>query len=226
MTFFSRHGASDACPVKFLHLNRARTGDRFRPYDLVVVPQDAAEPEHFTVSASGVVHVKPECPSEFIPTAEWMKQSAHFNVISSMCVVAASWTCAPSLLSVSSAPPSATDPTHSVLLLIRSLACVLSHPRFPFLDRRVCGSLCGSVCAYAHLSPYFKNYLVGKSFRLWRSNVRYNMFCRQRNHLSRTLFQVIPSFSPYLVDVSRLISDLDVRASGFNTVAAAVLCCC
>lgn len=37
IAFFARYG--NTCPVKFVHLNRANTGDQFRPYNLVVVPQ-------------------------------------------------------------------------------------------------------------------------------------------------------------------------------------------
>lgn len=36
----------------------------YRPYDLVVVPRAATSPEHFTITASGVTHLRPEQPSE------------------------------------------------------------------------------------------------------------------------------------------------------------------
>ena len=36
--FFARHG--NHTPVKFVHLNRAKSGDIFRPYDLVVVSRE------------------------------------------------------------------------------------------------------------------------------------------------------------------------------------------
>ncbi len=84
VAFFTRFGPT--CPVKFVYLNRAETGDDFRPYDLVVVPQEEVNAEHFTMSASGVVHISTDGPSEFISLLEWMRQSSRFNVISSMCV--------------------------------------------------------------------------------------------------------------------------------------------
>ena len=65
--FFARNG--NHTPVKFVYLNRARTGDEFRPYDLAVVSREQTDPEYFTMSACGVVHVfAPEQrhPSEFI----------------------------------------------------------------------------------------------------------------------------------------------------------------
>lgn len=82
IAFFARHG--EASPIKFVHLNRADTGDIFRPYDLVVVDQDKVQPEHFTMSAKGVVHVCPNQPSEFVPLSEWMRESTLFNVLTSM----------------------------------------------------------------------------------------------------------------------------------------------
>ena len=53
--FFARNG--NHTPVKFVYLNRARTGDEFRPYDLAVVAREQIDPEYFTMSACGVVHV-------------------------------------------------------------------------------------------------------------------------------------------------------------------------
>ena len=53
--FFARNG--NHTPVKFVYLNRARTGDEFRPYDLAVVSREQTDPEYFTMSACGVVHV-------------------------------------------------------------------------------------------------------------------------------------------------------------------------
>ena len=52
------------CPVKFVHLNRVPCRwYEFRPYDLVVVPEHKVDPEHFTMSPKGVVHVWPGQPS-------------------------------------------------------------------------------------------------------------------------------------------------------------------
>lgn len=57
---------------------------KFRPYDLVVVPRKFAPREHFTISASGVVHITPDQPSEFASLAEWMRASTLFNVVTSI----------------------------------------------------------------------------------------------------------------------------------------------
>jgi hypothetical protein len=58
---------------------------RFRPYDLVVVQAKDVEPEHFTMSSSGVVHMRPDGPSEFLSVSDWMREASQFNVIASMC---------------------------------------------------------------------------------------------------------------------------------------------
>lgn len=82
IAFFARNGSDSE--IKFVHLNRARTGIAFRPYDLVVVDQGDIDCEHFTMSSSGLVHVSPGNPSEFIALAEWMRQSTLFNVLTSL----------------------------------------------------------------------------------------------------------------------------------------------
>ena len=82
MTFFVRY--ADNCPVKFLHLNPVRHATRFSPYTLRVVPEEEVEPEHFTMSAKGVVHVCPGRPSEFISLAEWSRFQGIFSVIRSV----------------------------------------------------------------------------------------------------------------------------------------------
>ncbi|KAF1335992.1 Dynein heavy chain, partial [Globisporangium splendens] len=81
IAFFARNGSDSE--VKFVHLNRAHTGIAFRPYDLVVVTQDDIVSEHFTMSSSGLVHMNPGNPSEFIALAERMRQSTLFNVLTS-----------------------------------------------------------------------------------------------------------------------------------------------
>ena len=56
----------------------------FRPYDLVAVSRKELDPEYFTISATGIVHIKPDEPSEFISLAEWMHQSTAFNTLRSI----------------------------------------------------------------------------------------------------------------------------------------------
>ena len=79
IAFFSKTGNSSA--VKFVYLNRAMQGLLFRPYDLQVVMRGRQEPEHFCISASGCVHVKPGHPSEVVSLAEWMRECTLFNVL-------------------------------------------------------------------------------------------------------------------------------------------------
>ena len=39
------------------------------------------EPEHFVISATGVVHMAPGAPSEVMQLSEWMRESTLFNVL-------------------------------------------------------------------------------------------------------------------------------------------------
>ena len=128
--FFARN--SNHTPVKFVYLNRARTGDAFRPYDLSVVSREQVDAEYFTMSACGVVHVFASgLPSEFVLLSTWMQQSTFFNVLTSI--------------------------------------------------------------------RFFKHYLAAKIFRLWRANVRYKLYCAQRNKLTSRLFLAKPAFCGTLV---------------------------
>jgi dynein heavy chain len=139
ITFFARHGNNT--PVKFVYCNRMETGDEFRPYDMVIADRKKLNPEFFTISSSGVVHVSPNQPSEFVSLADWMHQSTLFNVLRSI--------------------------------------------------------------------RFFKHYLIAKMFRLWRSNVRYRLYCKQRKQLTRSLFLARPSFCAPLLEVNKLMVEMD-----------------
>eukprot|EP01083_Nonionella_stella_P194718 718006_1 len=80
--FFSSHGNST--PIKFVYANRAKTGDNFRPYDLMIVKRKETNAEFFTISASGVVHILPGSPSEFISLQTWGHESTMFNLLTSI----------------------------------------------------------------------------------------------------------------------------------------------
>eukprot|EP00937_MAST-01D_sp_MAST-1D-sp2_P001492 g1492.t1 len=82
VAFFSQ--SQPNCATKFVTLNRKVTHNAFRPYDLVVVPQLQAEPEHFTMSASGIVHVQPGEPAHVETLSDWMRESSQFNVLRSV----------------------------------------------------------------------------------------------------------------------------------------------
>ena len=137
--FFARH--NNHTPTKFVYANRAKTGDSFLPYSLVCVSREQVEPEHFTISATGVVHVfADKQPSEFMSLSVWIQESTFFNVLTSI--------------------------------------------------------------------RFFRHYLSAKMFRLWRSNVRYKLYCMQRNKLVRRLFLAKVSFCPTLVEINALCHDM------------------
>eukprot|EP00968_Pinguiococcus_pyrenoidosus_P011503 scaffold926_cov248-Pinguiococcus_pyrenoidosus.AAC.16 len=118
VNFFAQHGSTS--PIKFVHLTRADTGIKFRPYDLVVTNPRDCGPDYYTMSPSGLVHIQAGEPSEFVPLADWMRQSTLFNMLRSM--------------------------------------------------------------------RFFRVYLHTKCFNLWKSNVRYKLYCRQRRIVADRLF--------------------------------------
>ncbi|OMJ81043.1 hypothetical protein SteCoe_18549 [Stentor coeruleus] len=52
---------------------------------------------------------------------------------------------------------------------------------------------------------FFKHYLNGKVFSLWRGNVRYNHYCATRNRLKRNLFHAKPVFIESLPKINELL---------------------
>jgi dynein heavy chain len=80
--FFGRTGEDSE--VKVIFLNRAPQHLIFRPYDLVTVDRTEIDPEHFTMSASGVVHIQPNQPSQFTPLGQWWRRSSLFNTLRSI----------------------------------------------------------------------------------------------------------------------------------------------
>ena len=63
---------------------KADSGIIFRPYDLLVVKPKDVGTHYYTMSSAGLVHVAPNTASEFIPLAEWMRQSTNFNMLRSI----------------------------------------------------------------------------------------------------------------------------------------------
>lgn len=84
IAFFSRYGGSS--DVKLLYCNPAPAADGriVSPWDLVVVNERAVQPEHFTISARGVVHFRPGQLSECTPISQWVQQCMRFRVLASM----------------------------------------------------------------------------------------------------------------------------------------------
>ncbi|CEM19434.1 unnamed protein product [Vitrella brassicaformis CCMP3155] len=138
IAFFAKNGSTT--PVKFVYCNRRVTeeGD-FQPCSLVVVPEADINPEYFTISSSGVVHVCPQRPSEYVSLSEWMHQSLMFSVLRSM--------------------------------------------------------------------VFFKHFLIGKLFRQWQNNARYQVYLKQRKTLTRRLFLAKPVFVAPLLNIHSIMHD-------------------
>ncbi|KAK2191138.1 hypothetical protein NP493_59g03001 [Ridgeia piscesae] len=69
--------------IKYMYFNVAHNRS-FQPYDLVAVPENKFEPEHYVFSTFGVLHVSPDYPSESMSLAEWQCEAVLFNAISKM----------------------------------------------------------------------------------------------------------------------------------------------
>jgi len=82
IAYFAKSGS--VSKTKLLYCNRVAENDNFAPYDLVIVPEDQVNPEYFTISATGIVHVAPGLLSECISLVDWMHQSLMFRVLQSM----------------------------------------------------------------------------------------------------------------------------------------------
>ncbi|CCW64140.1 unnamed protein product [Phytomonas sp. EM1] len=79
IAFFSIHG--DKSALKYVILNPPPQSLEFRPYDLVVSDKGEEKGEHYIMSATGVVHVRPNCPSEVISLGDWVEEKSLFNVL-------------------------------------------------------------------------------------------------------------------------------------------------
>lgn len=93
IAFFAKNGSNSS--VKFVYCKRKEHVDptEFRPYDLEVISElmegstvstAAKLGEHFTISATGVVHVCPDQQSEHMSLGDWMHQCLMYNVLTSM----------------------------------------------------------------------------------------------------------------------------------------------
>ncbi|CAE8716366.1 unnamed protein product, partial [Polarella glacialis] len=93
IAFFAKNGSNT--PVKFVYCKRKEIlcETDFRPYDLEVIAElmdggMAMAPsklgEHFTISATGVVHVCPGQQSEHMSLGDWMHQCLMYSVLTSM----------------------------------------------------------------------------------------------------------------------------------------------
>lgn len=69
--------------VKFAFLNVAPSV-RYDPYNLVVVPEEMVNPEHYVLSSYCILHVNPNGPSESQSLAEWYREACLFKAISNI----------------------------------------------------------------------------------------------------------------------------------------------
>ena len=53
----------------------------YDPYDLVVVPRASTLPEHFVVSASGILHVRPGHATVVVAANEWVREREIFLLL-------------------------------------------------------------------------------------------------------------------------------------------------
>lgn len=94
IAFFSRHGHSSGArlfhcirapvPLVASAVQPAGVPPAAGPWDLVIVPEERVQPEHFTISAHGVVHFQPGQLSECTPIADWVRQCMMYRVLTSM----------------------------------------------------------------------------------------------------------------------------------------------
>ena len=71
-----------AANIKLFHLNAVSPACSGNPYELNVVPRELVSADHYTMSASGVVHVHGggEAP-EFIPLGTWLRELSVYNLM-------------------------------------------------------------------------------------------------------------------------------------------------
>ncbi|XP_013418883.1 dynein heavy chain domain-containing protein 1-like [Lingula anatina] len=69
--------------IKHMYFNIA-PHRHFRPYDLVAVPQNKANPEHYVFSTFGVLHVYPDQPSENMTLGEWHREAVLYAAVRSI----------------------------------------------------------------------------------------------------------------------------------------------
>ena len=80
--YYIQHGHN--AQIKLFHCNRMPMGDNFNPYELQIVDRQKVNSEHFTISASGVVHVQSGTQAEFTSLGEWIREQSNFNLLTQM----------------------------------------------------------------------------------------------------------------------------------------------
>jgi dynein heavy chain len=52
---------------------------------------------------------------------------------------------------------------------------------------------------------FFKHYLIGKVFGMWKGNVRHKMFIKTRQQLAKNLIYSRPAFVPAFMEINRML---------------------
>jgi len=60
---------------------------------------------------------------------------------------------------------------------------------------------------------FFKHYLIGKIFSLWKGNVRHKMYSRTRQQLARNLILSRPAFMPTYMDINEKLFEMQQQKS-------------
>jgi dynein heavy chain len=55
---------------------------------------------------------------------------------------------------------------------------------------------------------FFKHYIIGKVFALWKGNVRFKMYNRTRQNLARNLIQTRPAFLSSFMDINKTLHEM------------------
>lgn len=81
--YYMQHGP--AAEIKLFYLNQAEQArDAYDPYDLIVVEKEQARPEHYIISASGVVHTVPDGEAEVYQLGDFMREMSMFRMLRHM----------------------------------------------------------------------------------------------------------------------------------------------
>ena len=82
----ARTNVMDSVHSAFVYANKVDVGayGQFAPYDLVVVPANKAEQEHYIVNSRGLSHFVPGEPGEHIELSEWVRWSRNFDIMRGM----------------------------------------------------------------------------------------------------------------------------------------------
>jgi len=65
---------------------------------------------------------------------------------------------------------------------------------------------------------FFKHYLIGKVFRLWKGNVRYRTYNQTRMNLAKNLIQLRPDFCPKFMEINKILFEMQSKLTFDQTM--------